>query len=377
MVATDLVADLVTAVADQPDLIVADALCSRLGTLLATIEHDEPVLERPGPNDVARAVVVAAESAVREGLGQADAWRAPWQVLTAMAGILPAPDSDAALDVIARLRETADGLILPPTPSGPEVTGPVLWTRDRYGSRFAVAANITSADQPQRCYLWDIDACGHGAFTVHGDWYPTADAALAGWQDGVGSVAAQGTGLEPVDDPWLLAELLPAEDEMFRFGGENEEQFAEYHRSKRFAQAVMTTMRLPETPPDRGLDVSGAAAEFTAWLTAHRAENLPADLDALVDELADSWQLNDVEAVFGTCSPHRVALLVLHVRDYYLDEFAEQLIALLPDWIRWLAERNGTPAELVDRCLPYATGEVHAQIQGDETGPDYLARVTE
>ena len=258
--ATDLVADLVTALADQPDLIVADELCSRLGTLLATMEHDEPIIEQPGPNDMARAVVLAAENAVRVGIGQPDAWRAPWQILTAMAGILPSPESESALEVIARLREDAGGAVLPPTPSGPEVTGPVLWTRDRYGSRFGVTAPITVADQPQRWYRWDVDACGHGAFTVHSGWYPTADAALTDWQDGVGPVAAAGTALAPVDDPWLLADLLPAEDEMFRIGGENAEQFAEHHRSKRFAEAAMSTMRLPESPPDRGLDPSEAAA---------------------------------------------------------------------------------------------------------------------
>lgn len=167
--AEDLVADLVRLVADQPDMIVEDALCVRLGTLLGEAEQ-AAVDDRPGPHDMAEAVVAAT--------GDADAWRAPWRVLTAVAGILPYPGSEVAIDAIARLRDTVGRRVLPATPPGPAVTGPVLWTRDRYGSRVAVTAPITTADEPARWYLWDIDACGHEAFTVHSGFYPTQDAAF-------------------------------------------------------------------------------------------------------------------------------------------------------------------------------------------------------
>ncbi len=45
-----------------------------------------------------------------------------------------------------------------------------------------------------------------------------------------------------------------------------------------------------------------------------------------------------------------------HVPGYYVDEIADRLIALLPDWITWLAERNATPPELADRRLRCAQG---------------------
>ena len=97
----------------------------------------------------------------------------------------------------------------------------------------------------------------------------------------------------------------------------------------------------------------------------------------MVTELADSWCLNDISAVFTACSPHRVALGVMHIRGYYLDELADRLVTLLPEWILWLAERNATPLELADRCLSYAEGRPHPQIRVDHIGPDYLARVVE
>jgi hypothetical protein len=97
----------------------------------------------------------------------------------------------------------------------------------------------------------------------------------------------------------------------------------------------------------------------------------------LATELADSWHLNDIDAVFAACSPHRVALCLLHIRGYYLDEFAELLIDLLPDWTRWLTARIDMPPELADRCMPYAHGQPYPQLTTDDSGPNYLARVSE
>lgn len=376
--AADLVADLVATAADQPDMIVEDALCLRLGTLLGEAQQAS-VDERLSPHHLADAILAAAVAAVEEATGEPNAWRAPWRLLAAVAGILPSPDSEVADEAIARLRGAAGRRVLPAAPPGPAVTGSVLWTRDRYGSRFAVAAPITTAGQPMRWYLWDIDACGHQAFTVHSAFYPTPDAALTAWQAGVGQIAAASTELAPVDDPWLLAELLPFEEGMLRPGGESVEQLAEYHRSKRLAEAVRQAMRLRGTRPGGGLDAATAAVEFAAWLRARDTDQqeLPENVDELATELADSWCINNIDAVFAACSPHRVALFVLHVRNYYLDEFADELMALLPEWTRWLAARNATPTELADRCAPYANGQPHPQVGEDDSRPEYLARVIE
>jgi hypothetical protein len=293
--------------------------------------------------------------------------------------ILPRPGSVNAGEAIARVRRANGMQVLPAVPLGPRVTGPVLWTRDRYGSRFAVVAPITTRDQPVRWYLWDIDACGHQAFTVHSGFYPGEDSALSAWQAGVGQIAAEGTDLAEVDDPLLLAQLLPAEEGLLRTGGENVEQFAEYHRGKRLSEVVRQEVQRRRTRPRGGLDPTTAAAEFTAWLRDRDTDlgDLQEDLHELIAELADSWNLNDIGAVFATCSPHRVALCVLHVRSYYLDDFADQLVALLPEWIRWLAARNATASELVERCMPYAQGQPFPQIETVDGQPHYLTRVAE
>jgi len=217
---------------------------------------------------------------------------------------------------------------------------------------------------------------------VHSGYYPSSAAALTGWQTGVGQTSSAGTVLAPVDDPWLLAALLPVETGFMRLGGENVDQFAEYHRSKLLAEAVKRAVPRTNARLDAGLTAATAAVEFAAWLRARvpgqlePPQNLD-ELDEMVEELADSWNLNGIDAVYATCSPHRVALCVLHMRNYYLHDYAEKLVALLPGWTRWLATRTSTAPELIDRCLPYVHGRPHPQLGDEDTKVDYLARIIE
>jgi hypothetical protein len=215
-------------------------------------------------------------------------------------------------------------------------------------------------------------------FTVHGAYYPTPEQALAAWQAGIGDLAAAQTAFTPVDDPALLADLLSAEEEGFlRPGGENADQLVEYYRGKRLAEAVISAVRLSRPPRRADFDAAATAQQFTAWLQAQRSDLEEVDLEELVTELADSWCVDGPAALYSTCSPHRIALTALHLRNYYQDDFATRLVALLPDWAGWLAERNGTSAELAERCRPYALGKTHADVGSDRSRPNYRARVLE
>jgi hypothetical protein len=155
--ATDLIEDLARAVADQPDIVVTDAVCERLGALLAD-DGRLPLDVRINPHQLAEAALGAAETSVVSALTvtteETDAWRGPWRVLTALAAVLPDPFPDAVDETITRLRALPAGRVLPTVPPGPEVTGQVLWTSDRYGSRFAVAAPILAVEEAARWYLW-------------------------------------------------------------------------------------------------------------------------------------------------------------------------------------------------------------------------------
>ena len=183
-----------------------------------------------------------------------------------MASALPDSYADAVDATVSRLRALPAGQGLPRLPRGPKASGQVLWTSDRYGSRFAVAAPIMTADEPERWYLWDIDTCGHQALTVHSGYYLSSAAALAEWQAGVGELASAGAVLGPVDDPELLAAILPVEMGFMRIEAENAGQLAEYHRSMRLAEAVEQVLPRLNGRPEAGLTADTAATEFAARL---------------------------------------------------------------------------------------------------------------
>lgn len=379
--AEPLIAELVEMAPGRSDSELEDELCVRIGRALATL-GEGPIDDRVGPNPFVEAVIDAAAAAVGTAfVGETGSWLPAWRVLTSVAGIMNAPLSERVEASIDDLRARPGGHLLPVTPAGPAVTGPVLWARDGYGSRFGVVVPFRVVDGPDRWYLWDIDGCGHDAFTVHSGYHTTLDEALADWQAGVGSPAADGSVFAPVDDPRLLDDLMPRELGMLRPGGEGVEQFAEYHRSKRLAEVVLDGLESagPQwTSMPAELDRTTAATQFAAWLQDHRAGRpRPVDLDDLIAELAESWQVGGPSGLYHTCSPHRLALAVEHIRGYYDDDFAAEIIALVPDWAAWLADRNGTPARLADRVGPYAGGAPHEGIRADDGRLDYLARVAE
>jgi hypothetical protein len=104
----------------------------------------------------------------------------------------------------------------------------------------------------------------------------------------------------------------------------------------------------------------------------------PVGPDELAEELAESWDPRDHPTLYPFCSPHKVAMAVLHLQDFFQDDFAAELVALLPEWIRFLAERTAMPAELTERCLTYASGELRfPEILDNQGRPNPMARVAE
>ena len=129
------------------------------------------------------------------------------------------------------------------------------------------------------------------------------------------------------------------------------------------------------------LTIADAKATFTQRLRqiGYRSAIVDeAGIDELAAEMADSWSPNSQPTLYPFCSPHKVAMTLLHLRDYYQDDFASELVALLPEWIRFLAERTALPAELTERCLAYASGELQFPGILDDRGQmNPMARVSE
>jgi hypothetical protein len=382
--AEPIVAGLVAA--DGSAFWTEDELCRRLGRTLSgqdaasdarRASGTAEILDTYSPDQLLDAVTDATVQAAFQAVTAADeppSRNGTWRLLLALARITPHPAAQAAIKTVTDLREHAASLLEDPTAATP--TGPALWCRDAYGTRFAVTAPFATEDGPDRWYLWDIDACGGDALTVGAGYFPDADPALASWLAAVGPDATSGCRLEPVSDPRLAARLLPDLAGFLHPGGESEEQYAEYHRCRRLAQELRHSDFLDASTATAGTPAAAQPvgkdawiAEFAAWRAEHRPghnavpDDFPADEgeeppteDDLYRELADGWFISEFPELAHACSPHRIALLAAHIRDYYTSDFAPVLLRLVPDLAAWLTERSGLSAAVGGRALAYADG---------------------
>lgn len=381
-----LVPDLLTLTAGRDFARFEDELCARIGALTFTLAN-LPGEVHASPGDVFDALVTAAADTVREALGrqdgEPDAWRAPWTLLTALARTAVEPFEQRAQDAIGKLRRHRGAGVLPAQPPAAEPTGPAQWTRDAYGSRFAVVAPFSAPDGTERWYLWDVDTCFGEPFTVHSGYFAGPREALAEWTAAVGPEAAGDGELTPVDHPDLLSDLLPAELGIMRLGGEDAAQFAEYHRAKRLAEELLarrpgsgSAADGPAQPPTV-LDPAECTERFTARLAERTGRPLPPSQVEAAEVLVHDWLRNGIAELQATCSPHRVALFADMTRDFYDAAFAQRMLGLLPDWISWLAGYLGLPDALAERCQPYAAGGRHPCHEHDGRGLNVLLRVAE
>jgi hypothetical protein len=380
--AAPMVDALIAAAPGWSDDDLEDDFCVRFGAAMAQYE-DGALEDRVNPDDFVRAVLSVLDQRLHKAEESDGDVAVVQRLLAVVAGTLPAPLSESARDLVA---EHLDDDVAQQVTRGRAVTGPALWARDGYGSRWAVVAPFASADGSGRWYLWDVDACGYEVVTVHSGFHPSAEAALAGWQQAVGPSAAGAT-LTPADDTETLDALLAGEVEGIRPGGEDQAQYAEFLRSRRLGRTVRQA-----AGQARGRTLARLSADTAAERFARRLRQLghhdrpagdesdqgPAGASDLAAEMAESWPPREHPSLYPYCSPHKVAAAVLHLRDFYKDDFAAELVAVLPEWIRLLAEHTGMTADLAERCLAYASGELQFPGLLDERGqPNLLARVTE
>ncbi|MGR8012101.1 hypothetical protein [Streptomyces hypolithicus] len=364
-----------------------DELCRRLGQTLSGQDAASDarresgaaeILDTYSPDQLLDAVTDATVQAAFQAVTAADepqSRNGTWRLLLALARITPHPAAQVAVKTVTDLRERTASL--PEDPIADVPTGTALWCRDVYGTRFAITAPFAAADGPDRWYLWDVDACGGDALTVGAGYFPDADQALASWLAAVGPDATSGCRLEPVSDPHLAARLLPDLAGFFHPGGESEGQYAEFHRCRRLAQELRRSDFLDASTATAGTPAAAQPggkdawiAEFAAWRAEHRPGHnaVPDDFplqeegeeppteDDIYQELADGWFISEFPELAHACSPHRIALLAAHIRDYYTSDFALVVLRLVPDLAAWLTERSGLSAAAGGRTRTYADG---------------------
>src|ERR1017187_2341437 len=303
---------------------------------------DEPVPERPVDIETRACLAAAAKSLADAGLSTA---------------AVPVPDEE-----------------------GGWVPGEALVARDAYGSRFLLAVPFSSGEAPgegDHWYAWDVDTCWLvtvvGAGTVG-----SAEYALTEWRDAVGMTAADARLsrcpgelaawlLGPSARSGLLGDML--------VGGEHRELIREYFRSWRGGQLVLGS--LPGDGQEAGPVFAAEidTAPFADWYADQHADapkpgKFRKQAAETAEFLLEAWGPREhlAEETVYSCSPHRVEMLGRLVRDDYLPKEGNAVVALLPDWVQWCADRTGLPAALAGPALKAARAEAANPVT-DDHGP--------
>lgn len=374
---------------------VEDAVCVRLGEIMHRYDaHDHGDLARLVEPDrmlgavtdaVLGALGAPAEISQVAAFGPGGTLFAAWRLWEALREISPQGQAAAMREHEDVLRSRF-GELLPERAGRSGPLGAVRWARDAYGSRFLIAAEFEQAGR-RRWYAWDVDACGYEPMAVAAGFFDSCESAIEEWRGAVGDTAAGSSAFAPVRhaaEQRLAATLLPDVEGFARMGGESAAQMSDYHRSRRLAQSVRSTPEWMDATAEHVVQASTdpqreRGERFVTWLAGRRPEReFAEDFAETAAELADTWAgASQDEGLFLTCSPHRVVGTSQAIGDYYLDEFAAELQALFPDWVRWIAEQTGLPDSLLERSLEYCDGRTHPAQKPEERELNWYARCVE
>ncbi|HMD93057.1 MAG TPA: hypothetical protein VKG80_10455, partial [Trebonia sp.] len=65
---------------------------------------------------------------------------------------------------------------------------------------------------------------------------------------------------------------------------------------------------------------------------------------------------------FYACSPHRIEMTAILIRDGYLAGYANAALRLLPEWTQWCIERSGLTGDFAARSRDAALTEAAALV---------------
>lgn len=340
-------------------LVAENTVVAVLGTELAkrlATEHDGFDL----PSWLVRVANAAADRVAAPAADPATALL----LLYAIASFGTTRAAQAAAGHLRRLRPTLSQNTIDTYPwlnartHGAAPTAAPLTIRNGYGDRWAVLAPFAIDGMPDTAhwYRWDIDACGIQR-TVAAGVFETAEAAVAEWRNAIGPTATTATP-ETTHDPALLSELLA---ELIRagvfdgylVGDEPADLLAEYFRSRKRAMALLKSVdpggrRSWKATRDRPTpeQVTDVADRFADWCRQQSRGPVP-DQDS-VYSLVDQWISPNPAAWRYACSPHRIRATALALTNEFIDEYAREMLALLPHWVAWCAEQTTLDARLTE-----------------------------
>jgi hypothetical protein len=163
-----------------------------------------------------------------------------------------------------------------------------------------------------------------------------------------------------VDDAADLRCLVELDtgDEMSVRGDEPRRVLDNWFRAHARIEGLAQTLRRQGRPLPahaslyHDLDVTVLAGPFTDWHV--RTLDSTPDLEA-VDALAGEWMEGALPETWFSASPARVRFQRELIGDWIPDDpVTRGVIALMPEWVRWLGERAGLTADRMQSLLDAA-----------------------
>jgi hypothetical protein len=237
-------------------------------------------------------------------------------------------------------------------------TGAVRRLRDTYGTRFGVIAEyVFPGEAGSSWYLWDIDASGFVLLADAGV-YDTVERAAEAWRTNAGEAVAT---VATVEDPLDLRCLVELDtgDEISVRGDEPRRVMDNWFRAHARINTLARTLSRQGRPLPASvslyhdLDVTVLTTPFTDW----HIRTLGSTPDPeVVEALATEWQEGALPETWFSASPARVRFQRELIGDWIPDDpVTGGVIALLPEWVRWLGERAGLTADRMQRLLDATT----------------------
>ena len=218
--------------------------------------------------------------------------------------------------------------------------GEPVVARDAYGSRILLAAPFGYGDAgTDHWYAWDIDMCGLDVVVGAGV-FDSAEESLEEWRDAVGA-SASGAMLAACPEP-LIPLLLDSclgtgPNANIVDGYEPRELVRELYRMRQRARALAWRAGFSA---GHVYDYTPDYRAFRRWYGG-RHDAVPSDLGDIVGAIISNWgPLRHPDAgSFYACSPHRIKVTAILLRDMYIPELVNEALAVLPEWVDWCLSR--------------------------------------
>lgn len=300
----------------------------------------------------------AAQTTLDSYKAEHPSWRDSWALLHGLTAVLPPGPAERAEKLreglVTELGDDAAGALpawcgTPPTPCGQ-----IRWARDGYGGRLALFIETSDpVSGRQAVYLIDFDAASTGTLLQAGE-HPSLAAATVAWEAALPH--AEGvTEPTPVTDGNQIAFLDYVHDPVHRTGPEQVEAImTEFWRAqRRIADAIAWLGVDGITGPIRRdltepCVTGGDIAAFAIWLDHYGARYSPEDIAWFVD----FWTRYATPGSQRCVAPERVEGRRSSGFFWdYTDAALEQVLAMLPLWTRYCAERDNLVVRLTTKAM--------------------------